>query len=225
MLSENESELTGNELALNDDSLNAIRSYFNNVLDTTQQWIDYAQANASDPAVAQEAALVVRQNIEDMKGQIALTTNLLDHAVRLIGGQAAAIEELTDQRDEAVTETNTLRAEMSEQKALAHSAGFDEAKSLYELDPDQMDEILDEEITEREADLDETIHGVAADLRHIGEIHDADQLEAAHGLSLEMRQRTEELLVRAQQVVFVHLLDEQLGEDDSEDEDAEDDAA
>lgn len=225
MPSENDTELTGNELALNDDSLNAIRNYFNNVLDTTQQWIDYAQANASDPAVTQEAALVVRQNIEDMKGQIALTTNLLGQAVRVIGGQQEAITELTDQRDEAVTEANTIRAEMEERETQAYENGWAEAIDNYEPDPYWIEDIVNEEVLERESQLSDEITCVAARLRQRGEAHDADELEAALGLSNEMKERAEELLSRAQKILWNSPLPVEESDDDDDLDDAEDDAA
>ncbi|MCC7449619.1 MAG: hypothetical protein IT324_19520 [Anaerolineae bacterium] len=226
-------DLIGNKLVLNDDNLNAIRAYFNNALDTTQQWIDYAQANADDPAVAQEASLVIRRNMEDIRGQIALTTNLLGHAVRLISGQQAAIEEVTDQRDqialqhdEAVTELNTVRAEMDEQKALARQAGFDEAESMYTLDPEQMNDIIDEEITERDYEFAETIQSLAAQLRASGEAHQADEMENALGLSMEMRAKAEALKAHAEQIVFERGLMAEEGEIDwTEDDETEDDAA
>lgn len=223
--------LTGNELTINDANLNAIRAYFDEVVDSTQQWIAYAQANANDPQAVQEASLAIQQGVEEIKAHAVLTTEALGKAVRLIGGLQAANEELADQRDdiaakhdEVVTELNTVRAEMEETKQEAYSEGYSDGQEEYEIDPYWMEDIISEEVAERERGLFDDVQHIASQLRQMGEAHDADELEAALGLSAEMREKAQELLSRAQMIVWnrTMLEDDEPIEDE---EDAEVDAA
>lgn len=224
--------LTGNELSISDANLNTIRTYFEGIAGNAQQWIEYAQANAGNEEAVQEAAVAIRQNVEQMGALVLQTTEALGKAVRVIGGMQAANEELTEQRDmiaakhdEAVTELNTLQAETAEREALARQAGFNEAESMYTLDPEQMHDIIDEEITERDYELVETIQSLAVQLRAYGEAHQADEMENALGLSMEMRAKAEALKAHAEQIVFERGLMAEEGDWDDTDETMEVDAA
>lgn len=226
-----DNELTGNELTISDANLQTIRTWFEDKFGNAQQWLDYAAANAGNESVVQEAALAVKQNMADINQLMTQTAEALGKSLRMMSGMQAANEELARQRDEiaikhdeAITELNTVKAEVEERVRDAYEEGYcDGEEEGPMIDPEWMDEIVSEEVDERERSLFDEVQHVATQLRDMGEAHDADELEAALGLSAEMRERAKELLSRAQMIVWNRSM---LEDDDSiEDEESEVDAA
>ena len=219
-----DNELTGNELTISDANLQTIRTWFEDKFGNAQQWLDYAAANAGNESVVQEAALAVKQNMADINQLMTQTAEALGKSLRMMSGMQAANEELARQRDEAITELNTVKSEAEERVRNAYEEGYcDGEEEGPMIDPEWMDEIVSEEVDERERSLFDEVQHVATQLRDMGEAHDADELEAALGLSAEMRERAKELLSRAQMIVWNRSM---LEDDDSiEDEESEVDAA
>lgn len=219
-----DNELTGNELTISDANLQTIRTWFEDKFGNAQQWLDYAAANAGNESVVQEAALAVKQNMADINQLMTQTAEALGKSLRMMSGMQAANEELARQRDEAITELNTVKSEAEERVRNAYEEGYcDGEEEGPMIDPEWMDEIVSEEVDERERSLFDEVQHVATLLRDMGEAHDADELEAALGLSSEMRERAKELLSRAQMIVWNRSMME---DDDSvEDEESEVDAA
>ena len=216
-----DNELTGNELTISDANLQTIRTWFEDKVGNAQQWLDYVAANAGDEGVVQEATLAIKQNMTDINQLMTQTTEALGKAVRMMGGMQAANQELARQRDEAITELNTVRAETEDRVRDAYEEGFSDGEEEGPMiDPDWMEEIVTEEIDERERSLFDEVQHVATLLRDMGEAHDADELEAALGLSAEMREKAQELLSRAQMIVWNRsmLKDDETVEDDEETE-------
>ena len=226
-----DNELTGNELTISDANLQTIRTWFEDKVGNAQQWLDYVAANAGDEGVVQEATLAIKQNMTDINQLMTQTAEALGKSLRMMSGMQAANEELARQRDEiaikhdeAITELNTVKAEVEERVRDAYEEGYcDGEEEGPMIDPEWMDEIVSEEVDERERSLFDEVQHVATQLRDMGEAHDADELEAALGLSSEMRERAKELLSRAQMIVWNRSM---LEDDDSiEDEESEVDAA
>jgi hypothetical protein len=133
---------------------------------------------------AQGALVVVDQQLQVMADQISLQA-------ALIVGQNEVISVLEEQRDDA-------RAEAEE----AYNEGWSEAIDNYEPDPYWIEDIVNEEVAERENAIVESADYAADKLRTVGEADLAAEIEEKVKQALSLRDEAEKLIARGHNVAW-----------------------
>ncbi len=171
---------------------------------------------AGQPDAAQGALVVVDQQLSVMAEQISLQAALLV-------GQQAVIETLEEQRDEALDQVEMIADTVEEAKQDAYQNGYADGQEEYEIDPYWMEEIVDEEIAEREHQIIDNASYAAGKLRTVGEADLAAEIEEKVKRAVDLRDEAERLIERGHDVAWEKrkaqlplLLD--TGEEDSSDE-------
>lgn len=150
----------------------------------SQQWIAYAQdrLQAGDMAEVNEALVAV----QTISAELARHSDL---TARILGGLQQQVDTIAAQRDEAEARVGKLEDEIvyfQEEGYMEMEAGFYEG-----LDTDSIH-------AEVEDDRDTAIEWTISELRRLGDVTRADELESGHTAAQQQRQAVEDILSAAE---------------------------
>lgn len=144
------------------------------------------QAGQTD--AAESAMVVVDQQLQVMQEQVAVQAALIAGQTEVIEMQQGQIENLIEN--------------MENVKNDAYQDGYSDGQDEYELDPYYLDEIISEEVAERERQLERESGWAADKLRTVGEHDLASEIEEKVKRAVELKDEAERLIERGNTIAW-----------------------
>jgi hypothetical protein len=143
---------------------------------------------------AQGALVVVDQQLQVMADQISLQA-------ALIVGQNEVISVLEEQRDDARNQVEMIAESVEQAKQDAYEEGYQEGAN-EDPDPYWLEEVIEEEVFERQHQIVESADYAADKLRTVGEADLAAEIEEKVKQALSLRDEAERLIERGHSVAW-----------------------